>query len=152
LSPDAIAKGSDLPDYSGDLRIARPLGPGTDGQAIAGKSEVRFLEETNYFKSFHGSRVIANRGLPNMVYGHNCSARRELVTAAAPFDRRFIGWGREDAYFGLRMVSAGNFIIPVLSSGVLHVDHPPRSGSLEAKERELKSNIELLERLLDELA
>jgi hypothetical protein len=50
------------------------------------------------------------------------------------------------------MVSAGNFIIPVLSSGVLHVDHPPRSGSLEAKERELKSNIELLERLLDELA
>lgn len=147
LTPAAIANGVTLPDYTADPRVTQPDSvPKTKG------SPVRPLEDTNYFKAFHGSREVGTKRLTNMVYGHNCSARRELVLAATPFDRRFVGWGKEDIYFALKMISTGNFIIPVLSSGVLHIDHPPRSGSEQAKEREYRINGEIIERILDELS
>jgi glycosyltransferase involved in cell wall biosynthesis len=151
LSPAAIGNGIDLPDYSGDQRIKKIVESNSNGaQTISTSSALHLLEDTNYFKGFHGSRVVGIKTLPSMVHGHNCSVRRELVLAADPFDRRFIGWGKEDFYFGLKMISAGNFIVPVLSCGVLHIDHPPRSGSPEAQQREYKMNVELLDRLLNE--
>ena len=147
LTPTAIASGVALPNYTGDRRVIQ-----SDALPNMKGSSVRPLEDTNYFKAFHGSRKVGGKRLTNMVYGHNCSARRELILAAAPFDQRFIGWGKEDIYFALKMISTGNFVIPVLSSGVLHIDHPPRSGSVEAKEREYRLNGELMERILDELS
>lgn len=145
LTPTEIARGIDLPDYAADFRVIRP-----ESISNTNGSQVRPLEDTNYFKAFHGSREIGAKRLTNMVHGHNCSARREAILAAAPFDRRFIGWGMEDVYFALKMISGGNFIIPVLSSGVLHIDHPPRSGSEQAKEREFRANGEIIEQILDE--
>ena len=86
-----------------------------------------------------------------MVTGHNFSVKKDLVLQSSPFSHLFKGWGMEDVYFGLRMISNGNFIIPVLSSGVFHIDHPPRSGSPEQKKQEYIKNTEIINTLLDSI-
>ena len=44
------------------------------------------------------------------------------------------------AYFSAKMVSEGCYVIPVLSSCVYHINHQPRSGSLEKKRKEALKN------------
>ena len=57
----------------------------------------------------------------------------------------------EDVYFGLKTISNGNYIIPILSCGVYHIDHPPRSGSSEKKKKEYKANTRIIDSLLDSI-
>jgi hypothetical protein len=41
-------------------------------------------------------------------------------------------------------------IIPVVSTGIFHIDHPPRSGSEEEKWNEFAKNLETLKNKLNE--
>lgn len=57
----------------------------------------------------------------------------------------------EDVYIGAKMIAWGIKIIPVLSCSVLHIDHLPRSLSLDQKFSELINNIKIYEKKLSEL-
>lgn len=115
------------------------------------KNGVNLLEETDYFKNFHGSSSMANRKLTSLVIGHNFSLRRELIEKASPFSSKFRGWGYEDEYHGIQLLLAGAYFIPVLSSSVYHINHPPRSGSEEKKRKEEARNKLIIEEVLQEV-
>ena len=150
ISEDSVERGVEMPNYSKDLRIKKKVDKAAVGSyKVTEPLEVRILEETNYFKDFHGSRTFGVYDLSCMVTGHNFSLKRELALRSSPFSQLFKGWGMEDVYFGLKMISTGNYIIPVLSSGVFHIDHQPRSGNREKKQREYQRNTEIINRLLD---
>lgn len=136
------------PDYGKDLRLMKKINPTAVGvYNVERTQEVNILEETNYFKDFHGARKFGVYDLASMVIGHNFSGRRETFRRASPF-ARINGWGMEDTYMGLRMIASGSFFVPVMSCGVYHIDHPPRSGSEEAKRKEYKKNSKLLKRFM----
>jgi glycosyltransferase involved in cell wall biosynthesis len=115
------------------------------------RNGVNLLEETDYFKNFHGSSMMVNRKLSGMVIGHNFSLRRELIEKASPFSSQFRGWGYEDEYHGIQLLLAGAYFIPVLSSSVYHINHSPRSGSEERKRQEEARNKNIIDRVLQEV-
>lgn len=150
ISDNSIENGIGLPKYSKDLRINKKVDSNAIGSYKVNRSrELNILEETNFFKDFHGSRVFGVYDLSCMVTGHNFSIKRDLVIQSSPFSKMFKGWGMEDVYFGLKMISNGNYIIPVLSCGVYHIDHPPRSGSDDKKKKEYIKNTEIINQFLD---
>ena len=73
-----------------------------------------------------------------------------MINKYPAFSTEFKGWGMEDSYFASTIISNGCFVIPVLSSCVYHVNHPPRSGSLEQKTKEAKENFEKYNKMIDE--
>lgn len=149
ISPAAVGAGAEVPDYSGDLRVYKKVRRGAIGTyKVPEETVVRILEETAHFKRF----PLGNYGpydLACMVVGHNFSCNRQALLRAAPFERRFKGYGMEDQYFGLRMLSDGSYIIPVLSSGVFHINHPPRAGSKRKQDAEKRRNARLINDFLD---
>lgn len=153
ISLPAVEKGLPLSDYSNEIRTSRKITEDiigfTDGTR---EQHVNILEETFYFKNFHGSRIVGVFDIGGMVIGHNFSTTRALVEKARPFSKDFRGWGMEDHFLGLKMVLAGANVIPVLCSSVYHIDHPPRSGDDAAKASEARANIDIVNRFLDSLA
>ncbi len=150
IGKEKIHNGLEMPDYSKDLRIYKFVKKDAVGSYEVGKNaEVEILESTNYFKTFSGSRVFGVYDLSCMVTGHNFSVRKDTILSAAPFTHQLRGWGMEDVYFGLKLIHNGNFIIPVLSTGVYHINHPPRSGSEEEKLNEYRRNTEMINKVLD---
>lgn len=152
LSFESISKGLRASDISNDIRVRKVIPDNTPGlYEVSGKVAVEILGATDYFKDLSYGRSFGIYDLPSMVIGHNMSCRKENISKIGGFSNKFKGWGMEDSYFGARMISDGNFIIPVLSSGVYHIDHPPRSGSLELKRDELEANLAIYKSLLDSL-
>lgn len=113
--------------------------------------EISILDDTNYFKELgHGSQIgIYN--ISTVVTGHNIALNRSLIKSSQPFNAQFKGWGMEDAYFASRLVADGCFVIPVLSSCVYHINHPPRSGGVEKKAEEAQKNYDLYNELLNQV-
>lgn len=150
VTPAAVRQGLSMPDFSHDLRIHKHVAVDAIGSyRVHNSADVTILEDTNYFKDFHGARVFGVYDLSCMVVGHNFSTTRQVLHRSSPFSRAFRGWGMEDVFFGLRVIASGAFIIPVLSSAVYHLDHPPRSGSERRKRQEYKRNTECMNTVLD---
>lgn len=150
ISVEKINSGLEMPDYSKDLRVSKLIRKDAIGSyKVSDDTEVEILESTNYFKSFSGSRVFGVYDLSCMIIGHNFSARKDTITKSSPFTHKLTGWGMEDVYFGLKLINNGSFIIPVLSTGVYHINHPPRSGSDKEKIKEYKHNTEIIDQILD---
>lgn len=146
---DIIKEGIEAPLCYDDLRVNRLIEGGKPG--IVNASETTYTEilaDTNYFKNLGYGRRIGIFDLPSMVIGHNFSARRKVVQEIGSFSDNFQGWGLEDSYFGARAIAHGNFIIPVMSSGVYHIDHAPRSGSESKKQNELLKNLKIYKELV----
>jgi len=147
-----IRRGLPAPNGMNDMRIRKIVNKKTEGlYEVSGKTAVEILGGTNYFKDLSYGRTFGIYDLPSMVVGHNMSCRRKNVFNALGFSRRFEGWGLEDSFFGAKMISQGNFIVPVLSCGVYHIDHPVRSGSEEKKQKELKNNLEIYKNLINKI-
>lgn len=150
---EQIQKGINPPNHFDDLRIHRLVTSGTAGvRPIKLDSHTEMLADSNYFKDLGYGRVIGNFDLPSMLIGHNFSLNKKIIKENNFFSKDFKGWGFEDTYLGACVVAHGNFIIPVLSTGVYHIEHPPRSGSEEQKMHELRSNLEVYKRKLNETA
>lgn len=125
------------PDISKDLRYSKKVRESAVGVYEVEQSvSVNILEDSHYFKNFHGARVFGVYDLASMITGHNFSGRRSTFEKASPFSKSFRGWGMEDVYLGLRMIATGTFIVPVLSCGTYHIEHEARSGSDELKQDE----------------
>ena len=139
---DLIEKGLGMPDITKDMRIAKNIMENAQGLVkLTRKRSVEILSETNYFKDFGFGRKVGIFDLPSMIIGHNMCMRRNTFFKVGGFSKEFKGWGMEDTYFGARLIARRNFIIPVLSSGVYHIDHPARSGSEEKKQKEFTDNL-----------
>ncbi|WP_340203534.1 glycosyltransferase family A protein [Ascidiimonas sp. W6] len=152
INEENIVNGLPLSDYSKEIRTSRFISQDTIGFSDSAiEQQINILEETHYFKNFHGSRVMAIFDLSAMVIGHNFSVKKSILTKTNPFSKDFKGWGMEDHFFGIKVVIGGSYIIPVLSSSVYHMDHEPRSGSEEKKALESRKNIEKIKRFLDQV-
>lgn len=149
ISDDRIEKGLDKPDISRDMRIEKVISGDAPGlYEISGKVAVEILSASNYFKDFSYGRSIGIFDLPSMVIGHNMSCRKNLCREVNGFSNYFKGWGLEDSFFGAKIIAKGNFVIPVVSCGVYHINHPPRSGSEDQKRKELEANMKKYVELL----
>jgi hypothetical protein len=144
ISEAAIKRGVPIPSFFNDFRLTRTVkerqlgvNPHRDEDEY-----VEIMQETNYLRDFGYGRKIGPYDLSAMVVGHNMSMRKELFIRVGGFSTEFKGWGLEDTYFGAVAITVGAFVIPVVSTGVYHINHPPRSGSESKKLEEFKMNIE----------
>lgn len=108
------------------------------------------ISDTDYFRNFGNLKLIGPTDLSFMVKGHNIVANTSLVKRNGGFNQNFKGWGPEDVLFGAEMIANGSFIIPILSTGVFHLNHPPRSGSEEKKNQELIRNVDVYKKYINE--
>lgn len=111
---------------------------------------ISILDDTNYFKELSYGSKIGIYDLPSVVTGHNIAINRKTINKYPLFSNKFKGWGMEDAYFASEQISNGCYIIPLLSSCVYHINHPPRSGSMEKKSLEAKTNHKLYNDMLNQ--
>jgi glycosyltransferase involved in cell wall biosynthesis len=150
FSIEEIKIGIQSSNKPNDSRLYKNLLGSTSGIHFnQNEQDTNILEETNYFKNFGYGRVIGNYDLPTMVIGHNFSIRTEMLKHVGEFNTSFKGWGLEDSYFGAQCISKNMWIIPVLSSNVYHLDHPPRSGSEEQKKLEFIKNLQVYKDLIN---
>lgn len=112
--------------------------------------EISVLDDTDFFKELSFGSQLEIYNISTVVAGHNMAVNRNLIMNSKPFDSRFKGWGMEDAYFSAKLISEGCYVIPVLSSCVYHINHPPRSGSNKQKNKEALTNYKLYNELLNQ--
>lgn len=137
-------------DFS-DFRLKKNVDPEKEPRLWIETKTFWPLNESNFFKDFWYWRKIGPYSLQNMLVGNNFSCRRENYLKIKAYSKEFQGWGMEDVYIGAKMIAWGIKIIPVLSCSVLHIDHLPRSLSLDQKFSELINNIKIYEKKLNEL-
>lgn len=113
--------------------------------------EINILDDTDYFKELGFGSQIGIYNISTVVTGHNMAVNKKYLSQSQPFCSEFKGWGLEDSYFAAQLVSKGCFVIPVLSSCVYHINHPPRSGSAQKKNEEAMKNFAIYNNLLNEL-
>ena len=129
---------SRLPLNSDDTRASTTYFPGRLGLTpVTSPTKVSALSETSNFRTFGYGKKLGPADLPFMVKGNNICTSRSV--AEIGFPSSFVGYGPEDGVFAAKAIARGAMIVPVLSTGVFHVDHPPRSG--EYKEKELEANL-----------
>lgn len=124
-----------------DSRIEAKYGPERLGLIRVPKPVVvRPLNQTFAFRDFGHGRTLGPIDLPFMVKGNNLGIRTRVAREVG-FPANFVGWGPEDVCFASKCIARGAFVVPVLSTGVFHIDHEPRSGSKEAQNEELVNNL-----------
>lgn len=139
---ETIKKGLQVPVSYDDKRLNRHFSVDmnwVNKVAVSGNFEI--LGETDNLKLFGNGRVLNGFDLPSSVVGHNMVIKKSSLQKVGGFGNEFNGWGLEDTFFGAKVISSGNFIIPLLASGVYHINHPPRSGSEENKQKEYDENL-----------
>lgn len=113
--------------------------------------EISILDDTNYFKELGYGSQIGIYNISTVVTGHNIALNKSIIKSQHPFSSQFKGWGLEDSYFASKLIADGCFVIPVLSSCVYHINHPPRSGSNQKKNEEALANYNLYNELLNQI-
>ena len=83
-----------------------------------------------------------------MVIGHNLSIPSNLFHKIGGFDNNMKGYGLEDTFLGIVAIAAGAFVIPVLSCGVYHIDHPTRRGGADVLRQEFGVNSKIIDDFL----
>lgn len=142
---ELIKSGLDAPGSFDDLRVGRSF---EQNMYKENSFDTEIVADSDYFKSLGCGRRIHNFDLSSMVIGHNICLRRSIVEDINMFSGKFVGWGLEDTYFGSKAIASGNFVIPIISTGVYHINHPPRSGSNEKKMNEFDINLKTYNYLL----
>ena len=143
---------SQNPNFQQDFRLNRHVTNDWIGLYPVNKDcVVKCLEETSHFKNFGFGKVVGPYDLACMVVTHNISLRRRQFDKCGGFDSRFSqGWGLEDTYLGANLIARRNHIIPLISTGVFHVEpiDEIQSGTRQKKYNELSENYRLYVRLV----
>lgn len=141
-------------DSSTDFDDSRVITKGKDYHIGCDKAyvneELSILDDTDYFKELSFGSQIGIYNIATVVSGHNIALNKSLIKSSTPFSSKFKGWGMEDAYFSAKLISEGCYVIPVLSSCVYHINHLPRSGSIEQKNKEAYNNYNIYNELLNQ--
>ncbi len=137
-----IQSGLEIPKLYDDKRLSRNFISQMDWVNEVEKSgSFEILNETNNLKNLGNGRILNGFDLPSAVVGHNFSIKKEHLLKIGGFSNEFNGWGLEDCFMGAKIIASGNFVIPILSVGVYHVNHLPRSGSKARQQAEYQKNI-----------
>jgi GT2 family glycosyltransferase len=153
ISAENIKKGLAVPKDYNDKRIARMFPAGSVWHDhVTQDTLVEVLSETRAYKDLGYGRKISGYDLPAVVVGHNMSMSREVYNRVGGFSDMFSGYGMEDVYFGACAIARGCFVIPVLETGVYHIDHPPRSGKIHAQQQELDANLTRYHEALEQIS
>jgi glycosyltransferase involved in cell wall biosynthesis len=145
-----IKNGLQVPATYDDKRLNRHFSVDMNWiNKVAVSGDFEILGETDNLKLFGNGRVLNGFDLPSAVVGHNMVVKKSFLQKVGGFGNVFNGWGLEDTFFGAKFISSGNFIIPLLSTGVYHINHPPRSGSEENKQKEYDENLIKYEELIN---
>jgi len=142
---EEIKKGIKVPERFDDMRVNRIISENIQEGVV---EYMEILADSDYFKSMGHGRKINGFDLASMVIGHNISLTRSIIDQVNKFERDFVGWGMEDTYFGAKLITGGNFVIPILSTGVYHINHKARSGA-ENKQKEFDNNLNTYNYLID---
>lgn len=146
-----IRKGLKCPLKYNDKRLKRSFVSNSDWvNEVESDGDFEILNETNNLKFLGNGRLLNGFDLPSAVVGHNFSIKKEHLLKIGGFSNEFNGWGLEDCYMGAKIIASGNFVIPVLSVGVYHINHTPRSGSKELQQQEYKKNISKYKKLINQ--
>lgn len=152
ISLNQIKLGVPAPNYKNDLRITKYIDNDTMGyylnNYLTDGGIFSILSDTNYFRSLSYGRRIGNFDLPSMVIGHNLSMPKELFNITGGFDNNIIGYGLEDALIGIKAICYGAFVVPTLSCGVYHINHPIRRGDGDKIRKEFEKNSEIIANFL----
>lgn len=103
--------------------------------------KVRIMDETRNLKDFGQDRVVGIWDLPAMVITNAVSMKKKHFSLIGGFNSQFRGWGMEDTFIGACLIALHNFIIPVFSTGIFHIEHLPRSGNQEDLIKEFNRNV-----------
>ncbi len=142
ISIEGVQEGLAVPKDYNDKRVARMFTAGSVWHdRVTQDTLVEVLSETRAYKDLGYGRKIAGYDLPAVVVGHNMSMSREVYGRVGGFSDTFKGYGMEDVYFGACAIARGCFVIPVLETGVYHIDHPPRFGKTDVQQQELDTNL-----------
>lgn len=140
------------PDGSRDSRVSAHYPPGRLGLVpVPEPVTVHPLAQTRAFRDFGHGRLLGPVDLPFMVKGNNL-ALPAATARSIGFPPDFTGWGPEDVCFAAKAIARGSYVVPVLSTGVFHREHPPRSGSAARRDAELAANLHRYARRLNERA
>lgn len=151
LKSECLLKGVERSLVFDDSRVTTISKDYHIGWDVAYKNEcVNILDDTNYFKQLSFGAKIGIYDLPSVVTGHNIAVNKKNIDDIQIFPTMFRGWGFEDTYFAAKLIAKGCFVVPVISSSVYHIDHAPRSGSLDKKIAEAKVNFDKYNSLLNE--
>lgn len=151
LDDQNIKNGMRMPiNFECDWRVNCYIDDTKQGLRKTHESQFRnILLETNGLKSFGFNRFIGVFDLAATVATHNVAMNKEVYMSTDGFDTDFAGWGLEDTHFGYKLIASGATVIPVMSTGIFHIDHPPRSGSEQEKWNEFTKNLEILKNKLN---
>jgi glycosyltransferase involved in cell wall biosynthesis len=125
-----------------DLIDVTASGVGSVHNRCRPEDPVRLHDETRGFRDL-GIAVTSTIGywdLASVVVSHSLAITREDFWRLGGFPEWIRGWGGEDTVLGFCAVTAGVPIIPGLSVSY-QAQHPPYSGSDEAKFAELAGNM-----------
>lgn len=145
-----INKGLPSPEEVDDSRIINKTKPEQVGWSDKNREtrEFNIFDDTNGFKNLGFGASVGVYDLPGILSGHNIAISKENFQKVKGFCTKFDGWGIEDKFFGLNVVVEGNFIIPVTSAMVYHLEYGPRNGDLNKKIKEVNVNYEKYKKML----
>ena len=148
-----IDEGLNSPDEIDDSRISNRTKSEQVGWDKNNKEIRQFdiFDDTDGFKNLGFGASIGVYDLPGVVSGHNIAVSRDNFCKTKGFCTQFQGWGMEDKFFGLNIILDGNFIIPVISSMVYHLEYGPRDGDLGRKISEVHENYERYKKRLGDI-
>ncbi|MGA9651155.1 glycosyltransferase family A protein [Pedobacter sp.] len=145
---------SAAPAYEEDFRMKVRTKKDWDGlYPVLEERETRCFQETEGFKSFGSGKVIGAFDLPCMVVTSNVSVKKKYFQLIGGFNRKFSSnWGYEDTFFGACMIAAGNFVVPIISSGIYHLvtENERLSGIRAEKKIQLKDNFAVYRGLINQ--
>lgn len=137
-------------DTSKDTRVLATYYPDRIGLIpVKEPITVEALKETDNFRAFGFGRKIGPIDLPFMVKGNNLMVSRNF--AKILFPPHYIGYGPEDIMYAAKAIARGCMVVPILSTGVFHINHSIRSGSIEKRDQELRDNLIKMQKDLSDL-
>ncbi len=146
ITNECILRGLSVPESYDDKRLFRGIDLDNRSDSV-----VESLSETDLYKNFGYGRTVSGYDLASIVIGHNMSMNKSMFKKVGGFQTEFKGWGMEDALFGAKFIARGGFIVPLLRTGVYHINHEPRSGSESKRKRELEQNIKIYKKIINQV-
>lgn len=99
------------------------------------------IEDSQCFKTLGESNCIGVWDLPSMVITNAVSMKRIEFNRTGGFSMQFKGWGMEDTFLGACLIALGNFVAPVLSTGIYHIEHEPINNTESSKLLQFNRNV-----------
>lgn len=133
------------PDIFSDFRFSKMVKPEwLKIHRHVGNVEIRnvkIMDETMNLKNFGHNKVLGVWDLPAMVITNAVSIKKKHFSSVGGFNPRFEGWGMEDTFIGACLIALHNYIIPVFSTGIFHIQHLPRKGNMKDLIKEFDKNV-----------